>query len=79
MIAPLALTIFVWVFLMNLLDLVPVDFIPYTAQLIGGAMGYDLHHVYMKVVPTTDLNMTIALALGVFILMIGTIPSKSKA
>jgi len=33
-------------------------------------MGYDPHHVYMKAVPTTDLNMTIALALGVFILMI---------
>jgi F-type H+-transporting ATPase subunit a len=69
-IAPLALTIFVWVLLMNLLDLVPVDFIPWTAQQIGAAMGYDPHHVYMKAVPTTDLNMTIALALGVFILMI---------
>ena len=70
LIAPLALTIFVWVLLMNLLDLVPVDFIPWTAQQIGAAMGYDPHHVYMKAVPTTDLNMTIALALGVFILMI---------
>jgi F-type H+-transporting ATPase subunit a len=71
LIAPLALTIFVWVFLMNLMDLVPVDFIPWTAQQIGAAMGHDPAHVYMKVVPTTDLNMTIALALGVFILMIG--------
>ncbi|WP_018691241.1 F0F1 ATP synthase subunit A [Algicola sagamiensis] len=69
-IAPLALTIFVWVFLMNLMDLVPVDFIPVLAQQIGAAMGYDPHHVYMKIVPTTDLNMTVALALGVFTLMI---------
>jgi len=69
-IAPLALTIFVWVLLMNFMDLIPVDFLPWTAQQVGAAMGHDPHHVYMKVVPTTDLNMTIALALGVFILMI---------
>lgn len=70
LIAPLALTIFVWVLLMNLLDLIPVDFIPWTAQQIGGALGHDPAHVNMKAVPTTDLNMTVALALGVFILMI---------
>jgi len=69
-IAPLALTIFVWVLLMNLLDLIPVDFVPVAAQQVGAAMGHDPHHVYMKIVPTTDLNMTVALALGVFILMI---------
>lgn len=69
-IAPLALTIFVWVLLMNLLDLVPVDVVPMAAQQIGAAMGEDPHHVYHKMVPTTDLNMTFALALGVFILMI---------
>ena len=70
LIAPLALTIFVWVLLMNFMDIIPVDFLPSLAQLIGGMMGYDPHHVYMKVVPTTDLNMTAALALGVFVLMI---------
>jgi F-type H+-transporting ATPase subunit a len=70
LIAPLALTIFVWVLLMNFMDIVPVDWLPSAAQWIGGMMGYDPHHVYMKVVPTTDLNMTAALALGVFILMI---------
>lgn len=70
LIAPLALTIFVWVLLMNFMDIVPVDWLPSLAQAIGGMMGYDPHHVYMKVVPTTDLNMTAALALGVFILMI---------
>ena len=70
LIAPLALTIFVWVLLMNIMDIIPVDWLPSLAQQIGAMMGYDPHHVYMKVVPTTDLNMTAALALGVFSLMI---------
>ena len=71
MIAPLALTIFVWVFLMNLMDLIPVDLIPYTAQLFGQhVLGMDPHHVYFKIVPTTDVNVTAGMALGVFVLMI---------
>ncbi len=70
-IAPLALTIFVWIFLMNLMDLVPVDFIPYTAQLIGAhVFGMDPHHVYFKIVPTTDPNVTLGMALSVFALTI---------
>ena len=56
----MALTIFVWVLLMNLMDLVPVDLIPYPAEEIGIP--------FLKVVPTTDLNLTAALALSVFIL-----------
>ncbi|KPV96175.1 ATP synthase subunit a [Pseudoalteromonas sp. P1-9] len=72
LIAPLALTIFVWVFLMNLMDLIPVDFLPAFAGFVGeSAFGVDSHDVYMKIVPTTDINMTAALALGVFFLMIG--------
>ena len=72
LIAPLALTIFVWVFLMNLMDLIPVDFLPAFAGFVGSsAFGMDPHDVYMKIVPTTDINMTAALALGVFFLMIG--------
>ncbi len=62
LIAPLALTIFVWVFLMNLMDLVPVDWIPKFAELIGIP--------YMKIVPTTDPNITMAMALTVFVLII---------
>ncbi|WP_457673083.1 F0F1 ATP synthase subunit A [Thiolapillus sp.] len=62
LIAPLALTVFAWVFLMNLMDLVPVDVIPRLAGAIG------IHH--MKVVPSTDPNVTFALALGVFALII---------
>lgn len=71
LIAPLALTIFIWVLLMNFMDLVPVDWLPALAGLIGSTFfGMDTHDVYMKVVPTTDLNMTFALSLGVFVLMI---------
>jgi F-type H+-transporting ATPase subunit a len=72
LIAPLALTIFVWVFLMNLMDLIPVDFLPAFAGFVGAtAFGMDPHDVYMKIVPTTDINLTAALAIGVFLLMIG--------
>jgi F-type H+-transporting ATPase subunit a len=72
LIAPLALTIFVWIFLMNLMDLIPVDFLPAFAGFVGEtAFGMDSHDVYMKIVPTTDINLTAALALGVFLLMIG--------
>lgn len=59
LIAPLALTIFVWVFLMNLMDLIPVDLIPWLASLLG------IH--YLKIVPTTDPNVTFGMALMVFI------------
>lgn len=62
MIAPLALTIFVWVFFMNLMDLVPVDLIPHTLMLLGVE--------YQKIVPSTDPNITMGMALGVFILML---------
>ncbi len=61
-IGPLSLTILVWVFLMNLMDLVPVDWIPYIASLAGIP--------YFKVVPTTDPNATLGMSLGVFILVL---------
>ncbi len=71
LIAPLALTVFVWVLLMNLMDLVPVDWIPWLAGQFGHfALGMDPHHVYFKIVPTTDLNITAGLAVAVFVLMI---------
>jgi F-type H+-transporting ATPase subunit a len=62
LVAPLALTIFVWIFLQNLMDLVPVDLIPWLANLTG------IH--FMKVVPSTDPNATFGMAIGVFILVI---------
>jgi|TARA_B100000959_G_scaffold135536_2_gene142389 F-type H+-transporting ATPase subunit a len=61
-IGPLSLTILVWVFLMNLMDLIPVDFIPELAKLVG------IH--YFKVVPTTDPNATLAMSIGVFFLVL---------
>jgi len=61
-VAPLALTIFVWVFLMNLMDLVPVDLIPRITEAVGIP--------YMKVVPSTDVNVTLGMSLSVFALMI---------
>ena len=64
-VAPLALTIFCWVFLMNLMDLVPVDWLPVAAQWISGDP-----HLYFKVVPTTDPNVTFALSATVFLLII---------
>lgn len=69
-IAPLALTIFVWIFLMNFMDLFPVDYLPVLAQKIGEAFEHDPHHVYMKVVPSTDPNVTLGMSFSVFALII---------
>ncbi len=62
LVAPLALTLFVWVLLMNTMDLVPVDWIPELAKLMGIE--------YMKVVPTTDPNATFGMAFGIFVLTV---------
>ncbi|MDR0779651.1 MAG: F0F1 ATP synthase subunit A [Pseudomonadales bacterium] len=64
-IAPLALSIFCWILLMNLMDLVPVDLIPLAAQALAGNP-----HLSFKAVPTTDLNITFGLSLSVFILIL---------
>ena len=64
-IAPLALTIFMWIFLMNTMDLLPVDWLPQLAALITGNP-----HQYFKVVPTTDPNITIGMSMTVFLLII---------
>lgn len=62
MIAPLALTLFVWIFFMNFMDLIPVDWLPWVATTAG--IGYQ------KVVPTTDVNATMGMSITVFLLMI---------
>lgn len=62
LVTPLAITIFVWVFVMNAMDLIPVDFLP----LVLGAAG--VHH--FKAVPTTDPNLTFGMSLTVFVIMI---------
>ena len=64
LIAPLALTIFVWVFLMNLMDLLPIDYLPRLAQLIAGD-----HEQKLRIVPSADVNITLSMALGVFFLI----------
>ncbi|HSO80231.1 MAG TPA: F0F1 ATP synthase subunit A, partial [Chromatiaceae bacterium] len=62
LIAPLALTIFVWVLLMNFMDLLPVDLVPWLASLIG------IH--FLKAVPTTDPNATFGMSIMVFVLIV---------
>jgi len=69
MIAPLALTIFCLVFLMNFMDMLPVDWLP-GAWVKGNELaGHDPHHAYLRVVPTADLNTTLGLSLMVFLLI----------
>ena len=62
MVAPLALTTFIWIVLMNTMDLVPVDWLP----TLFAAMGVE----YLKVVPTTDPNATFGMSIGIFILIL---------
>ena len=62
LVAPLALTIFVWIFLMNLMDLVAVDHIPWLASLFGVP--------YLKIVPSTDPNITFGMSISVFLLIL---------
>ena len=70
LVAPLALTIFVWIFLMNLMDLIPVDILPLAVAQGAALFGADPHHVFFKVVPSTDPNATMGMALVVFGLML---------
>ena len=62
LVAPLALTIFIWIFLMNFMDLIAVDFFPELAHLLGIP--------YLRVVPTADPNATFGMAFGVFFLIL---------
>lgn len=62
LVAPLALTIFAWIFLMNLMDLIPVDWVPHLAKALGVP--------FFRVVPTTDPNATFGMALSVFALVL---------
>jgi F-type H+-transporting ATPase subunit a len=62
LVAPLALTVFTWVFMMNLMDLLPVDVVPSIVGLFG------IH--YMKIVPSTDPNITFGMSITVFAMMI---------
>jgi len=67
-VSPLALTVFVWIFLMNAMDLLPVDLLPWVWKHIYGAAGHDPEHAYMRVVPTADLSMTMGLSVSVLLI-----------
>ena len=62
MVAPLALTVFMWIFLMNFMDLLPIDWLPYAATLSGVP--------YLKIVPSTDPNVTFGMSLSIFALVL---------
>ncbi|MBT9466383.1 F0F1 ATP synthase subunit A [Hydrogenophaga sp.] len=65
LVAPLALTVFVWIFMMNFMDMLPVDLIPSIWHAAGPAMGYP---DYLRVVPTADLSTTLGLSVSVLLM-----------
>jgi F-type H+-transporting ATPase subunit a len=67
-VGPLALTVFIWIFLMNSMDFLPVDLIPSIWEKIYGAAGHDAHHAYMRVVPTADLSATLGMSISVLLI-----------
>jgi len=67
-VAPLALTVFVWIFLLNAMDLLPVDLLPAIWAQLFGAAGHDPEHAYLRVVPTADLSITMGLSVTVLLI-----------
>jgi F-type H+-transporting ATPase subunit a len=67
-VGPVALTVFVWVFMMNAVDFLPLDLIPNAWAMIYGGLGHDPHHAYMRPVATGDLSITMGLSVGVLLL-----------
>jgi F-type H+-transporting ATPase subunit a len=64
-VAPMALTVFLWIFMMNFMDLLPVDLLPATWHVIGPALGFK---DYLRVVPTADLSTTLGLSISVLLM-----------
>lgn len=69
LIAPLAVTIFCLVFMMNFMDMLPVDLLPWAWAQGNALAGHDPAHAYLRVVPTADMNTTLGMAFGVFLLI----------
>ncbi|MEI8161565.1 MAG: F0F1 ATP synthase subunit A [Betaproteobacteria bacterium] len=69
-IAPVALTVFVWIFFMNAMDLLPLDLLPRLWGGVYAVAGHDPAHAYLRMVPTADLNATLGMSLGVLLLCI---------
>ena len=65
LISPLALTVFLWIFMMNFMDMLPVDLLPSIWHSVGPAMGVSDH---LRVVPTADLSTTLGLSVSVLLL-----------
>jgi F-type H+-transporting ATPase subunit a len=68
LVGPLALTVFIWIFFMNAMDMLPVDALPSLWAWYVGTTGHDPHHAYQRVVPTADLSTTLGLSTGVLLL-----------
>jgi F-type H+-transporting ATPase subunit a len=69
LISPLALTVFLWIFLMNAMDLLPVDLLPWIwGHIYSGITGHEASHAYLRVVPTADLSVTMGLSVSVLLL-----------
>jgi F-type H+-transporting ATPase subunit a len=67
LVAPMALTVFVWIFLLNAMDLVPVDLLPVIWQGLYSLTGHDPGHAYLRVVATADISVTLGLSVAVLI------------
>ena len=67
-VSPLALVIFVWIFLLNAMDLLPVDLLPFIWSKLFAATGHDPEHAYLRVVPTADLSVTMGLSVSVLLI-----------
>jgi F-type H+-transporting ATPase subunit a len=67
-VGPLALTVFIWILLMNAMDFLPVDLLPAIWEWWRGITGHDPHHAYLRVVPTADLSTTLGLSIGVLLI-----------
>lgn len=64
------MTVFVWIFLMNAMDLLPVDLLPWLWTQLYGAAGHDPQHAYLRVVPTADLSTTLGLSTSVLLICV---------
>jgi F-type H+-transporting ATPase subunit a len=67
LVSPLALTVFIWIVLLNTMDLLPVDLLPFIWQKIVSGSGGNPHHAYLRVVPTADLSVTMGLSISVLV------------
>jgi F-type H+-transporting ATPase subunit a len=67
LVAPMALTVFVWIILLNTMDLLPVDLLPLIWQGLHSAVGRDPAHAYLRVVPTADISVTMGLSAAVLV------------